>query len=485
MRIKVKVLILLISGIILIVVSALSVHDNLQSNDRMIEHINHEMQDAILKLDELESRGAQTIYSLLKLSQGDITLPVDTNYDKLTQLWVDYMNEYDVLHGIKAYLQNETHVKVIKVGNNNYLRIKLKDVERRIARFQRLTIRNGTIAINDTWYKELTIDEFEKDWVHRSKVNSQKVFVSHFYNSPLLNESVFSLYRANNDKKSRVHAISLKVSLPALVGKLSATMSKYNFVVLSDDETHVRISSKAGVLQNAKPGLKNNDLVTYFLNLTPDKNSYPARAIPFSYKGVRYVGQWSTFKFGNNTYRIAYVMQCQMANNALTYSVITLLITLICVALVIVLEQLQRKKEESEHAKIKAEAEAVEHLTEVTDKQEYIALYKKLTRYLIESKAYLKPECSLGLISESINEEREDVVKAIENHYQKSVRELVNDLRIEEATSFFDSDEYVRCSYSIDYLATRFGYNSRTTFYREFKKRTNFSPAEYQMLKSN
>ncbi len=475
----------LIAALVLLIVSVLAVNDNMNAKERVYKLINNEIQDVIWDLNDMESRSAQTVYSLFKLLEGDVLLPEDTAYIKLTELWTDYMQGYEVLHGLRASLKNGVNITFSRTAKDRYILVVLNEADRKRANIMSLVTINGKLQVKDTWCKLLTDKEYQEDWAFKGRVDNEKLSFSNFYMSPLLNESVLSIYKSNVDVNHEVKSLSLIISLDALVSNLNKTVSKHNFVILTDDNSNMTISSWSNsFLKNNVPSLK-EDVVNHFLNLTSKKNHYPVDAQTFRYEGIRYLGQWSSFRLGNKRYRMGYVMQCQMANHALIYSLITVVISLVIIVLVVLIVQDKQMRRRLPGVEPEIKSTLSNELIESEEEERKLSeLFNRIVDYFEESKVYLKPDCSLGLISEHLGEDREDITKAVDLQGYESVRELINNFRINQAVAFFDSDDYVRCAYSIDYLATQFGYNSRTTFYREFKKRTNYSPAEYQMLKS-
>lgn len=65
----------------------------------------------------------------------------------------------------------------------------------------------------------------------------------------------------------------------------------------------------------------------------------------------------------------------------------------------------------------------------------------------------------------------------LNQHYGKSFTDFINEFRIEEAKKLLSGPEWQK--YSVEIIAQMCGFNSRSFFYRIFKKRTGVSPLEY------
>ena len=97
-------------------------------------------------------------------------------------------------------------------------------------------------------------------------------------------------------------------------------------------------------------------------------------------------------------------------------------------------------------------------------------------------KLYLDPSLTLSALSSKIGISTHELSYVINNGLEKNFYQFINELRTEEAKSLLLSEE-------IKYLdmlgiATRAGFNSKTTFYTTFKKATNLTPKEYIKMNS-
>ena len=99
------------------------------------------------------------------------------------------------------------------------------------------------------------------------------------------------------------------------------------------------------------------------------------------------------------------------------------------------------------------------------------------SRYMAESKAYLRPDISLALFAKEVNIPQRTLSRAINGCLGYNFFEFVNRMRIEEAKRRLR--ELSASSYSIDGIYTECGFRSRSTFYMVFKKITGKTPAAW------
>ncbi len=99
------------------------------------------------------------------------------------------------------------------------------------------------------------------------------------------------------------------------------------------------------------------------------------------------------------------------------------------------------------------------------------------SRYMEESKAFLRPDISLALFAKEINIPQRSLSRAINGHMGYNFFEFVNRMRIEEAKRRLR--ELNASGFSIDSIYTECGFRSRSTFYMVFKKITGKTPAAW------
>ena len=100
-----------------------------------------------------------------------------------------------------------------------------------------------------------------------------------------------------------------------------------------------------------------------------------------------------------------------------------------------------------------------------------------LESYLDIHKPYLEPELTIGQLAKTLNIPVNTLSRTINSYYQKTFFDLINEYRINEVTERLKEPSNQK--YTILYLAYECGFNSKTTFYRVFKKLKGKTPSEY------
>ncbi len=109
--------------------------------------------------------------------------------------------------------------------------------------------------------------------------------------------------------------------------------------------------------------------------------------------------------------------------------------------------------------------------------QKIIELGSKLEQLLITHKPYLNRDCRLAHLAQLLNEPDYLVSQALNKHFGKSFFELMNELRIKDSLKLLTAETAKK--YTIEAICFEAGFNSRTAFYRAFKKHTGKTPSEY------
>ncbi len=99
------------------------------------------------------------------------------------------------------------------------------------------------------------------------------------------------------------------------------------------------------------------------------------------------------------------------------------------------------------------------------------------SRYMEESKAYLRPDISLALFAKEVNIPQRTLSRSINGCLGYNFFEFVNRMRIEEAKRRLR--ELNASGYSIDSIYTECGFRSRSTFFMVFKKITGKTPSAW------
>ncbi len=444
------------------------------------ERMDNEFKEVMLEMEQIESESSFALITVSSLLKNSNLVDKDISFERLTRIWIDFLNSNEALHGFSGVFNNDTQVMLERSRLEGYLRVIRRNSDSLL--FQKLIEREGEIIVKNSWTKQLTDKELSR-WNSDLYSNVEGVAFSSFYISEVLNEPVLSVTKQSLKKDSQIHKLSVKVSLRGMLRRCSKIKGKDSHVILSDDsdKTMMIEDQRLEELNRYTTTLRVKEkMIEPFLNLTLRKDLFPITPIRYRYNGKWLFGEWSIFRMGNKQYRIGIVAQQDSSG----YGVYAMAFAILIVVVIICVTFLLLKKDKA-LASIKdtASLKLIDSKPDpISDRDEVERIKSEVCLFFKNEKPYLLVDCSLGLISKRLNIDREVISNVVKVAYNKTVRELINDYRIEAAVHFFNKDE-MRGSYSLDHLAGEFGYNSRTTFYREFKKRTGYSPGEYQMFR--
>jgi AraC-like DNA-binding protein len=108
-------------------------------------------------------------------------------------------------------------------------------------------------------------------------------------------------------------------------------------------------------------------------------------------------------------------------------------------------------------------------------KQEYI---QQLSFYIENKKPYLLPEISLQTVSEDTGISTRILSQIINQTYSNNFNGYINSLRIQECIRQLSDSQNNKTVLEILFEA---GFNSKSVFYKEFKKVTDLSPQEFRI----
>ena len=99
------------------------------------------------------------------------------------------------------------------------------------------------------------------------------------------------------------------------------------------------------------------------------------------------------------------------------------------------------------------------------------------TDFLVESKAYLRPDISLAVFAKEMNVSSKTLSKCINGYLKINFFEFINRMRVEEAKQRLADLE--TSGYNIDSIYGDCGFRSRSSFFMVFKKIEGKSPAAW------
>lgn len=101
---------------------------------------------------------------------------------------------------------------------------------------------------------------------------------------------------------------------------------------------------------------------------------------------------------------------------------------------------------------------------------------QKLNTILTNGKLYTNPYLKLSEIAKELGISNHELSKLINNELDKNFTELINEYRIEDAKQLIKSNSL----YTIEAIGNQSGFNSKSAFYKAFKKVTNTTPAKFK-----
>lgn len=113
-----------------------------------------------------------------------------------------------------------------------------------------------------------------------------------------------------------------------------------------------------------------------------------------------------------------------------------------------------------------------------TSSEDIQRLKEKLISHMEINKPYLNPELTLVDLAKQIGIGRNQLSEVINAGVGDNFYNFINKFRIEEVKQLFIDDSRKR--YKIIYLATKAGFNSKSSFNHIFKKITGLTPSEYR-----
>ncbi|MCG8329003.1 MAG: helix-turn-helix transcriptional regulator [Chitinophagales bacterium] len=111
----------------------------------------------------------------------------------------------------------------------------------------------------------------------------------------------------------------------------------------------------------------------------------------------------------------------------------------------------------------------------VSDNMEQVK--QELEKTMKLEKPYLDSKLTLRSLAEKINISERKLSTLLNEVMQISFYDYVNMYRVQEVTELLSQEEYSK--YSVEGIGKMCGFNSKSTFFRVFKKVTGFSPAAY------
>jgi len=114
-------------------------------------------------------------------------------------------------------------------------------------------------------------------------------------------------------------------------------------------------------------------------------------------------------------------------------------------------------------------------------KEELVDIKNKLDDVLVNQKPYLQQELTLNGLAELLGTTDKKLSTLLNHVLKTSFYDFINRYRVDEVKEKLKLEEYEK--YSLLGLAYSCGFNSKSSFYRAFKKETGISPTTYKKQK--
>jgi YesN/AraC family two-component response regulator len=108
-----------------------------------------------------------------------------------------------------------------------------------------------------------------------------------------------------------------------------------------------------------------------------------------------------------------------------------------------------------------------------------LLLFKQLNRLVVEQQIHLNPDATLDSVASLLEVNRKYLSYAINRCTGDNFNAYINKFRVKEVIRIM-MDKKISKNLSIDGIASKAGFNDRTTMYRAFKKSTGYSPTYYR-----
>ncbi len=112
--------------------------------------------------------------------------------------------------------------------------------------------------------------------------------------------------------------------------------------------------------------------------------------------------------------------------------------------------------------------------------EEESELASKLERLFKEDKIHLNKELNLQDLSQEMQMSSRKLSAFLNDVLKTNFYDKINHHRVEEATKMLVTDKVIQ--YTITAIGESCGFNSKSSFYRIFKKSTGYSPSEYRRI---
>ncbi|MGQ1948314.1 ligand-binding sensor domain-containing protein [Geofilum sp. OHC36d9] len=104
-------------------------------------------------------------------------------------------------------------------------------------------------------------------------------------------------------------------------------------------------------------------------------------------------------------------------------------------------------------------------------------LLTSIQNYVFESKIYLKPDLKIGDLAIKMDYSIHNISQSINQNLNQGFTDFINFYRVEEVKRRLEDPKYEK--FTLYAVAEKCGFNSKSSFYRAFKRVTNQTPSDY------
>ncbi len=460
------------------------IEDSISFSKKERESMDDYIVKAKIEFSHFELRGERLLKTLLYSLDDD-----QSDYDsdtRVRKMVISIFKSYETIRGIEFFNSSKKHFKFLDIGPGEILALIKHNPEDDDVHYEKINYNNKTVNTVDEWQRN-NGDLMDDKWIYDARNQAGEVITSNFHYCRILEEEVFSSSLKLNDLEAPLNILRIKISLFEALKHLANIKGVGNYLILCDEANNIvvlddEIKDEQNFYSKTLLLTPRDEEVDVFIEQTLRKDFFPDKAFTYEVGDKRYIGKWDSVKFGNRFIKVGIVMNRDSYTGSVYYlSIISLGCCIILTILVVI--YIQRIKRTKKVNQIEKKIKEADNKVIELDDENLNSVKKQVDDFILNQKMYLKTNCSLGYISDQLGIEREVISEAIKCIEDKTVKEYINDFRISAAIDYLALTE-MHTKYSIDHLATQFGYNSRSTFYREFKKRTNYSPAEYIQIQA-
>jgi len=139
-------------------------------------------------------------------------------------------------------------------------------------------------------------------------------------------------------------------------------------------------------------------------------------------------------------------------------------------------EQELNKKHEA--SIISEQIDGSANMKENSEDEKYFYLGRRIEKFMIEEKPYLKEDTTLDELSKALSTNRTYLSKAIQRYFNQSFNDLICHYRVNTAKELLTN--YENDHLSIESIGRMAGFKSSSAFHRRFKAQTRLTPDYYR-----